>query len=320
MLTRLIWPLLIIVAVVLAVVVSAAGEETRVELDYLGSIHSQSSDLAKSGDALRDVISRLQRIDRDEFASVIDGIDEDLATGLALADGDAPIPSLVSVHALYRESLETWRTGLGVFVTGILAAADDPENPTVVDEVAQGLAEIRAGDRAYARMVAAMDRDDIPEPLAPMPAVMLMPAEGRLLSLADSYVDSARSENSRLALRPGLGVSQLLAEPEWQVNPESQVVMPATVSATFSVVVSNVGNIRSEIVPLVLELIGGPAPVRLTDDVGPLEPGQQVTVIFDPLELEPGGIYEIRATLAVTGSDSSFADNEIAVEFRVNEE
>lgn len=312
--------MLVVVAVILAVVVSSAGEETRVELDYLGNIHAQSSDLAKSGDALRDVISRLQRIDRNEFVTVIDGIKEDLATGIDLTEEEPPIPSLVSVHALYREAVSTWATGLATFADGVLAAADDPENPGLVDMVAEGLAELRAGDRAYTRMVGAMNRDDIPEPLAPMPDVVLMPAEGRLLSLADSYVDSARSENSRLALRPGLSVSQVVSEPEWQVNPEGQAVMPATASASFSVVVSNVGNISSEIVPLVLELIGGPEPIRLTDEVGPLEPDQQVTVMFDPFDVEPGGIYEIRATLAVTGNDSSFDDNEISVEFRVNEE
>ena len=319
-LTRLIWPLLIVIAVVLAVVVSAAGEETRVELDYLGRIQAQSSELAKSGDALRDVISRLQRIDRNEFVSVMDGISEDLTAGLSLTEEDPPIPSLVSVHALYRETLETWQTGVRTFGDAILAAADEPDNQAAVDAVAEGLAEIRAGDETYSRMVAAMSRDDIPEPLAPMPGVVLMPAEGRLLSLAASYVDSARSENSQLALRPGLRVSQLISEPEWQVNPENQAVMPATNSTIFSVVVSNVGNVASEVVPLVLELIGGPEPVRLTDEVGPLGPGQQVTVMFDPVDVEPGGIYEIRATLAVSGNDSSFEDNEIAVEFRVNEE
>ncbi len=320
MLTRLIWPLLIVVAVILAVVVSAAGEETRVELDYLGSVHAQSAELAKSGDALREVVSRLQRIDRNEFVAVIDGIREDIAAGLTLSEAEPPITSLVSVHALYRETLVTWDAGLATFSEAILAAADDPENPAVVDGVAEGLAEIRAGDQTYARMVAAMAREDIPEPLAPMPTVVLMPAEGRLLSLAASYVDSARSENSRLALRPGLSVSQLVSEPEWQVNPDEQAVMPATTAAEFSVVVSNVGNIRSEIVPLVLELIGGPEPIRLSDAVGPLEPQQQVTVIFDPVAVEPGGIYEIRATLAVAGNDSSFDDNEISVEFSVNEE
>lgn len=318
--SRLIWPLLIVAAVVLAVVVSAAGEETRIELDYLQSVQSQSADLARSGDAMREVVSRLQRIERTEFVTVLDGITDDLDAGLALTEQGAPIDSLVAVNALYREALETWKRGLIGFEAAVLTAADEPENLAVVDSVADSLAELRAADRAYARMVEAMGRDDVPEPLAPMPAVTLMPAEGRLLSLSVAYVDSARSENSSLALRPGLAVSQVTPEPEWQINPEGQAVMPATSSVVFSAVVSNVGNIASEPVPIVLELLGGPELVRLTDEVGPLQPDQQVTVVFEEIAVDPGGVYQVRAGLAVTGNDVSFEDNEIIVEFSVNEE
>lgn len=318
--SRLIWPLLIVGALVVALVVSAAGEETRIELDYLESVHSQAADLARSGDALREVVSRLQRIDRTELETVIDGIKEDLAAGLTLTDQGAPIDSLIAVNALYREALEAWDTGVGAFGVAIFMAADEPENLGAVDSVADALAEIRAGDHAYARVVSAMGRDDVPEPLSPMPAVSLMPAEGRLLSLAAAYVDSARSENSELALRPGLAVSQVVAEPEWEVNPEGHAIMPSTHTAVFSVVVSNVGNISSDEVSLVLELIGGQEPLRMTDDVGSLEPEQQVTVVFDEMPVEPGGLYEVRASLAVTGNDVSFDDNEISVEFTVNSE
>ena len=80
--SRLVWPLLVVAAVVVAVVVSSAGEETRVELGYLENVQEQSGELARSGDALRDVVSRLQRIDRNELVTVIDGIEEDLAVGL----------------------------------------------------------------------------------------------------------------------------------------------------------------------------------------------------------------------------------------------
>ena len=318
--SRLIWPALIAAAVTLAVVVSSAGEETRTELEYLEQIQSQSSKLARSGDALRDVVSRLQRIDRTEFVTVIDGINDDLAEGLTLTDEQPPIVSLVSVHALYRETLETWSDGVSLFATAILTAADEPENTIVVDEVAAALSEIRAGDRSYARMVEAMARDDVPEPLSPMPSVTLMPADARILSLAAAYVDSARSENSALALRPGLRVSQLLAAPEWQENPDGLIVMPSTTEVTFSVVISNTGNIRSAAIPLVLEMIGGAEPVRLTNEVPELDPTQQVTVIFDPLAVEPGGIYQVSASLVVTGNDTSFEDNEISVEFTVNEQ
>ena len=315
---RLIWPLLVIIAVVVALVVSSAGEDTRIELEYLESVQDQSADLARSGDALRDVVSRLQRIERNELVTVIDGIEEDLAAGLELTEPGPPLNSLIAVNALYREALETWRTGVTGYEAAILLAADEPDNLGAIDGVADALAEIRAGDHAYARMVTAMGREDVPEPLSPMPAVTLMPAEGRLLSLAAAYVDSARSENSSLALRPGLAVSQIVPEPDWEINPDGQPVLPATQSVVFSVVVSNVGNVDSDPAPVVLELIGGPEPIRITDEVGMLEPDQQVTIVFDALDVEPGGIYEIRASLAVTGNDVSFEDNEISVEFTVN--
>lgn len=314
------WPLLVVAAVVIALVVSSAGEETRVELDYLEGVQGQSAELARSGDALRDVVSRLQRIERNELVTVIGGIEQDLAAGLELTLPGAPIHSLIAVNALYREALETWDRGVTGFETAILNAADEPDDLGAIDAVADALAEIRAGDHAYARMVSAMGRDDVPEPLSPMPAVTLMPAEGRLLGLAAAYVDSARSDNSGLALRPGLAISQIVPEPEWQINPEGQAVMPATTTAVFSVVVSNVGNVDSDSAPLVLELIGGPEPIRLSDEVGALEPDQQTTIVFEGMAVEPGGLYEIRASLVVTGNDVSFEDNEISVEFTVNTE
>lgn len=319
MLSRLIWPLLVALAVVLAVVISATGEETRTELEYLEQVHAQASDLARSGSALRDVVSRLQRIGRTEFVTVLEGVREDLTTGLELTEDEAPITSLIAVNALYREALETWERGVEGYSAAVLEAADDPESTVAVDSMAEALAEIRAGDNAYRRMVVAMGRDDIPDPLSPMPDVVLLPAEGSLLSLAVSYVDSARSENNSLALRPGLAVSMVVSEPEWQVNPEGRAVVPATGAVTFSVVVTNRGNVMSEPVPLVLELIGGPELIRMTEDITPLDPAQQVTVVFDEIGVESGGIYEVRATLVATGNDASFEDNEISVEFEVNQ-
>ncbi len=80
------------------------------------------------------------------------------------------------------------------------------------------------------------------------------------------------------------------------------------------------GNVDSDPAPVVLELIGGPEPLRITDEVAALEPDQQVTIVFDAFAVEPGGLYEIRASLRVEGNDVSFEDNEISVEFTVNPE
>lgn len=202
----------------------------------------------------------------------------------------------------------------------VLAAADNPESLLVVDTMADALAEMRAGDTFYADLLVEMRRVDIPNPLTPMSAVVLMPAEGSLVSLSVSYIDSARSPNSGLALRPGLAVSMVVSDPDWQVNLlNDQVVVPTTDSIVFSVVVTNVGNVASRAEPLVLTLTGGPEQIRERAEIAPLQPNQRVTIIFDPLEVEPGVIYQVAAVLVITGEDSNRDDNQIRVQFIVNE-
>ncbi len=307
------------VAVVVGLIVSASGDETRAELDYLEEMQSQAVEISKGGDALRDVVSRLQRIDRTEFVTVIDGIMEDLAVGLAFVEDAPPTPSLTPVRSMYRQVLRTWEGGVEGYGVSVLEAADSPDSLLVVDTMADSLAELRAGDTFYADLVVEMRRIDIPNPLTPMPAVVLMPAEGSLVSLSVSYIDSARSPNSGLALRPGLAVSQIVSDPEWQVDPSDQVVVPITDSIVFSVVVTNVGNVASGVEALVLTLTGGPEQIREQAEVAALQPNQQVTIIFDALEVESGGIYEVAAILAITGDDSNANDNEIRVQFTVIE-
>jgi hypothetical protein len=307
-------------AVILAIVVSAAGDDTRAEFDYLDDLQAQSVELAKSGDALRDVVARLQSIDRTEFVTVIDGISQDIAVGLAFVEEDPPTEQFVAVQALYRQALFAWDAGITGFEGSILFAADEPENPLVVDTMAEALAELRAGDGIYIDLVAEVERDDRPQPPSPMVDVMLMPVDASLVGLSVSYIDAARSPNNGLALRPGLGVSQIVADPKWQVDPADQAVLPATDSVVFSIVITNSGNVASEGDDLVVTLTGGPEEVRSQVPVDPLAPDQQVTVIIEPMPVEPGGVYEVVAALAISENDSNFDDNSITVVFTVNEE
>lgn len=315
---RIVVPVVVIAAVAIAVIVSAAGAETRAEIEYLEDLHSQASEISKSGDAMADVVSRLQRISRTEFVTVVNGIKENLAVSTAFVAEDPPTSSLLSVRAMYRQALAVWTSGIEGFEDSVLQAADEPENTAVVDTMAEALAELRAGDSLYADLLVDMRRDDVPNPLVDMPRIELMPAEGTLVSLSLAYVDSARSPNNDLALSPGLAVSMLASDPEWQVNPSDQVVVPETDSVVFSVVVTNVGNVRSTEETVLLTLIGGPDQVRLQDVVAPLDPNQQVTLVFEPVAVDTGGLYEVVAELVVTGDDANLTDNEVRVEFTVN--
>ena len=317
---RLLWPAVITAAAVVAVVVSTAGDDTRAELEYLDAVYESSSDLAMGGETLRVVISRLSRIERSELVTATDSIREDLETALELVEMGPPSESLIAVNALYRQTVEAWTIGVSGFTSGILAAADDPNSTVVVDNIANALAELRAGDRIYADLVRVLDLDEVPDSAAPMPQVVMLPAAGELLTLSLAYVEAARSVNSGIALRPGLRVASIASNPLWNVNPDDQAVLPATEQVSFSVVITNVGNVASE--PERLDLtVGGPSdPVALTDTVPALEPGEQTAVQFVDIPVVEGGVYEVAASLPDLTNDIDLEDNTLSVMFAVNED
>lgn len=316
---RLLWPILILGAVAVALVVSAAGEETRSELEYLESIQAQTTELARDSAGFGDVVRRLSRVDRTELVAVVDAIRSDVAVGLQFVAEAPPTASLIPVRSMYRQALEAWDAGMLGYASSVLNAANDLESTIVVDTMAEALAELRAGDAIYSDLLAEMERDDVPGPLTSMPTIVLTPLEGSLASLSVGFVDAARSPNNNLALKAGLAVSQIVSDPLWEIDPGDQAVVPATESIVFSVVVSNVGNVVSISETLVLTLTGGPDQVRDRVEIDPLEPDQMITIIFDPLDVEPGGVYEVSAGLELSGADTNPDDNELRVQFTVNE-
>lgn len=317
---RILWPVLVVVAAILAVVASAAGEETRAELDYLSEMRAQAAALSKDGDTLKVVVSRLHRIDRDELNTAMDGIRENLAAGLDFVEQPPPTGELLPVRALYRASLTSWEQGISGYASAVLIAADDPRSETVIDMMANALAELRAGDTVYLDLQTEYEAfEGFSQPVSALPPVEMMPAQGPIVSLSAAYVDSARNPNNGLALRPGLSVSQVISDPEWQVDPDEQAVVPATQSLSFSVVVTNTGNVVSIPETVVLTLVGGPEQESRQSEIQPLQPGSQVTVRFDDLPVDPGTVYQVAAAVTVTGDDSDLDDNEIRVQFEVNE-
>lgn len=313
-------PSLTVVVALLALSVSGAGSDTREEIDYLAQITEQTEQLALGGDALRDVISRLSRIDRPELVTVIDGLRADIGAGLELAALEPPAVELFAVGSIYRAALQQWAEGVASFGSGILAAADNPADSTPTDAIANALVALRSGDQLFADLLVELERLDVPDPIRTLRSVKLLPAPGEALALAAAYTEAARSESNGIALRPGIAVSSIVVVPDWQLNPDNLVIMPATDTALFSVVVSNLGNVISSAEELTLTLVGANEPAVMTAPVPPLQPGGQTTIAFDAVPVSSGELYEISAVITVQDIDSSFEDNEIHVTFQVNSE
>lgn len=313
-------PVVLAIAALVGLAAQGAGSEAREQIEYLNELSSQVSDLAVGGDALRDVVSRLSRIDRPELVTVIDDLREDISRGLVFVEIEPPSPDLIAVRSLYRVALEQWDVGVAAFGAGILAAADNPEDPSPINVIANSLVALRSGDELFVAMQVEVDRPDVPDPINPLRDVVISPAPGEPIALALAYVDAARGPNSGIALRPGLGISMIVADPEWQLNPDNLVVMPATNEVSFSVVVSNMGNLISEDEQLTLTFAGSGDPVAVTQSVGPLAPGGQRTILFDPLGVTPGELYEVTVEINVVGPDTDLEDNVRQVVFQVNNE
>ncbi len=317
---RLVLPLIVVGVIVLGIVVTASGAETRAQIDYLTSLRDGAGDISDGGSALSAVTTRLSTISRVEFTTAMDGIVADLADAAAVADEEPPTAAVLPVRALYRQSITAWQEGVAGLSAGLLHAADNPQDNAAIDEVVAGLALLRAGDALWARLLEDMERDDMPAPMTPFPEIVMSPATGPHLTVGLILVDSARSDQNTLGLRPGLRVSSLVADPEWQVDANDQAVVPISEQVTFSVVVSNVGNIDSEVEQLILVLEGGPETVEMVATIDPLAPERQVTLVFDPIEVVPGLVYQVTASIVVDSPDVDLEDNLIQVQFRVGDD
>lgn len=318
---RVLWPTLILASVIVAVVVSAAGEETRVELSYLDDMRSQATELARSGSIISDVMSRIADINREEFTTALDSVTADLDVALAFVADEPPTESLIPIWSLYRQAVETWSDGVNGLSVAILQAADDPEDDAVMSITGDALADLRAGDNLYRDLQAEFERDEIPEPVGPLAEVRLSPGDGGLFSQTQSYVAAARRSTNGLGLRPGLRVSQVVSDPQWETNVDRQTVVPNTESITFTAVITNAGNIASE-TESVQMTVGiaeeGAEPVAAVAEVPPLQPNGQTTVEFTAVEVVPDNLYEVSVELILSHPDSDPTDNLLEVEFTVN--
>lgn len=318
---RLLWPTLIGVAVVVAVTVSAAGEQTRTELAYLDEIRAQAADLARSGSIINEVMSRIAEINREEFTTAFDSVTADLDVALEFVAQEPPTESLVPVWALYRQSVESWSGGVNSLAMSILQAADNPEDDIVFNTTGDALAELRTGDHIYQDLQGELERDEIPRPVSPLIDVRMSPTDTALHTQSVSYVNAARRSTSGLGLRPGLRVSQVVTDPEWEVNVDREAVIPATETVGFSTVITNAGNVASEVESVQMNLVdadGGEELVAMVREVVPLQPNGQVTIQFPEVEVAPDIRYTIIIELQLSHPDADPNDNLLTVDFTVN--
>lgn len=319
---RLLVPLLVTVTVVIGLLWSLSGTDARATIAYVEDMRTASEDLGVAGANLSTLVGDLSRVDRAEFVSVVDGVQSALEGAKLVADQDAPEPALAGAAALYRLAVERWTVGISEFSAAILTAADEADSALPESDLAEALVALRGGDRIYAALLDEFERDEVPDPVATLPTVNLLPTDAPISVIAPAWIAAARSVEGSLALHSSIGIEQIATDPEMLVAAADDVVIPATDDAIdVTVVVTNKGNTVSEpaTVTILLVAIDGTEPREVTESVPAIEPGASTSVIFPDFEVFPSWNYVMDVTLAPGGPDGDVADNTQRIAFRINE-
>lgn len=319
---RIVIPILVTLAVAVVAVAGASGDDTRANISYLEDMHGSAAEVSRAGTALNDLVGDLSRIDRTEFESAVGLVDEALGAAQEVTPGEDPDPALVGATTLYRLAIEQWTEGIDGFSRSLLRAADDSSDREAVDDLANALVQVRAGDRIYQALVEELAREDVPSPVAPMPDVELLPMDDPVTVLAPAWVAAVRSETSGVALRPSVRIEQISSDPEFIMSADGDPVVPAPEDETvdITVVVANTGNTVSDPAAVELELgsVGSEETTQASEAVPVIEAASTTSVVFTDVPVVLGSTYEMTVTLRPGGIDLFGDDNQRSMRFVVN--
>lgn len=316
---RIIWPVLLTLVALIAVIVATAGNDARATITYLEDLRARSVALSQAGSTLTTLVGDLAHVDRSEFQSVVSGVEEALADASEVADRDVPEEALVGVSVLFRLAVDSWTQGIAETSAAILQASDEPTDAAAPDGLAAGLVSVRTGDRIYEALLEELEREDVPSPVGEMPQVTLLPSEAPITVLVPAWVIAARADGNGLALRPSVRIEQVQTSPEWVTSADGSIVIPATDVIDLAVVVSNAGNTDSEIGSLELTVADQVAdPVVMTERVPSIAPGMSTSSLFLDIAVTPGQAYQVQLILDPGGADSFSEDNRFSTAFSIN--
>lgn len=315
------WVLPALVAVVLVGMVLLSQLATPASPLLTEDVRTQMLDVSRPASVFQDVVARAGNAERVELTTITtESVDTLAAVRDELNVIADPPPEVLGVLTTLDLALQSWTTGVAAFTDTMLAAADGDMSPTLSDHLLDGLLELRAGDRLYARAVAALAAADITQPVSGMPEIAFLPAGYPIGPASVSLIAQARALGSPLALQSALAIEQVTTVPEWVLDTADALVVDATEQLTVRVVVTNAGNEGAVPTGLTLEVAGGDGSAQSQRmDVPALEAGAKTTITFDPLSVTPGRQYSLVARLDLAPGEAETSDNSRTLAFRVNE-
>ena len=307
------WLLAILIALIIVAIVALAvtrRNEARAVADYLAVAHEVAADEAETAASLETMLLTVTDVQRPEVMRTLEEIrvsSENSAETLATTY--VP-PAVGEANGYLVAAVASWTKALGLLDDAIVLVLDEPAEAGGTDRLEEVFDLLRIGDLAYAQFLEAANGLDDSIPVSDL-EVVAFTSEDRAVDYDAQVVTLRLTSVFKLGELHDVSVTAL-TEPGPLGERDNIPVVPHSEQFIVQAVVANQGNEPERQVSVNLELIptgGGEDRVTVKQTVANLEPGQAKTLVFDTLELQPGGLYELVVTTGVDKDDDPENDS-----------
>ncbi|GMQ84596.1 MAG: hypothetical protein BMS9Abin07_0160 [Acidimicrobiia bacterium] len=308
----------LVAAVVVGLILFAVQRRTEARgiADYFAVTEAAVEQQSQAALEFEATFGSLAGMDRPELMRRIEDMHA-AATEARLAIDSVVVPaSAAEANGYLVVATRSWEGALALLDPAVMAVLDDDET-SALDEA---LVLLRVGDTAYAEFLARVAAFDDSIASGDFERVVFVDPEG-LFRLDTTTIGTRLRSVYQLGEHRNISITAV-TDPEPVGERNNVPIVALSESFLVQAVVANEGNEAEEQISVTLELIAtgrDALPIVITQTVATLEPGEARTLMFDGIELVPGGLYElvIRAT---TSQDEPLDDNAWRMVFYRNED
>ena len=307
------WLLAILIAlIIVAIVVLAVRRRTEARgvADYLAVAQEVAAEQAETADALEAMLLTITDIQRPEVMRSLEELRmSSEASAETLAAVEVPAAA-GEANGYLVAAVGSWSSALELLDDAIILVLDEPAEAGGTDQLEVSFDFFRIGDLAYSQFLEAAEGLDDSIPVGDI-EVVAFTSDERAVAYDAQFVTLRLTSVYKLGELHDVSVTAI-TEPEPLGERDNVPVVPHSEQFIVQAVVANQGNEPEQQVTVDLELIptgSTESRVAVKQTVANLAPGQAKTLVFDTLELQPGGLYELVVTTGVDKDDDPGNDS-----------
>ncbi|MFV9672211.1 MAG: hypothetical protein ACNYZH_03210 [Acidimicrobiia bacterium] len=303
--------MLLVALIIIAIVVFAVRRrsDARGIADYLAVAQLVATEQADTADDLETLFVTVTDVERPEVMRRLEALRVSSEGAVETLSGTEVPPDAGEAHGYLVAATVSWTSAIDLLDDAIVLVLDGSAEAGGTELLEEAFDFLRLGDLAYAQFLAAADGLDDAVPVGDI-AVVAFSGEDRSIEYDAQVVTLRLNSVYKLGELHDVAVTAI-TDPEPLGERNNVPVVPHSEQFIVQAVVANQGNEPEHLVSVDLALIptdGSEGRTEIRQTVSNLEPGQARTLVFDTLELNPGGLYELVITTQVDKDEDSEND------------